>query len=253
MKGESSMKHKWILSVVSATVIVTGFSVAATRAATTSAPPASQGSTQGATITVVGSASEQVSPDSAVVSAGVLTKGSTAAQAEERNNLAMKKVMTALEKDQIPASDIQTEWYNLSPNYGKPGSDGQQSIVGFTTNNTVNITVKQLAKVGSVVDLLVKTGANQINNVNYTVSNPAKFQQSLYSLALDNARSQAQSIANKLGVTITGVSSVDASQQGGGVLPMFAAASNAMGATTAVLSPGTQSISTNLTVVYTIN
>ena len=246
------MKHKWILSVVSVGVILTGFSVALTHAATTANPSTSQNSAQAGTITVVGTASEDVSPDSAVISAGVLTKGSTAAQAEQRNNQAMKKVMMALEKDQIPASDIQTQWYNLNPNYGKPGANGQQSIVGFTTNNNVSITVKELAKVGSVVDLLVKYGANQINNVSYTVSNPSKFQQSLYALALDNARSQAQSIAKKLGVTITGVSSVDASQQNAGIFPIFAASSNAM-ASSAVLSPGTQSISTSLKVVYTIS
>lgn len=245
------MKNKWILSVVSAGVMLAGVSVIASAAATKTTP-ASQTSTAPATITVVGSADENVRPDSAVVSAGVSSQGKTAVKAEQLNNQEMNRLMTALKQDQIPASDIQTQWFNLSPDYGKPSTNGQQPVVGFTTTNTISVTVKNLAKVGEIVDLLVKSGANQINNVNYMVTNPSKIQQSLYSLALDNARKQAQSIAGKLGVTITGVQSVDATQQSGVILPIFATAKSSQAAS-AVLSPGTQDISASLTVVYTIN
>lgn len=213
------------------------------RAATTS--------TTVATLTVTGSADEQVNPDLAQVSTGVMTRASTAEKAQQLNNAAMTKVLKALQKLGIKQADVQTQWYNIQPNYGRPSPSGQQQVNGFSANDNINVTIHNLQQVGQVIDMLVQAGANQVNNVSYSVANPAQVQRSLYALAVDDARAQADIIAKKLGVTITGVQSVSTSM-GGGIQPLYADKMPSA-STATVLVPGTQDISTSLQVVYTIN
>lgn len=203
-----------------------------------------------ATISVTGSADEQVAPDSAQVSAGVVVKAKTAQLAQTENNQAMAKVLSTLKAAGIQSSDIQTAWYSLHPDYGTP-KDGQSQITGFEVDDNVNVTIHKLSQVGPIIDTLVQSGANQINNVNYMVSHPAVIQQQLYNQALDDARSQADSIAKKLGLTITGVQSVSANQGGVGPIMAHGYGMMASAATSAVLSPGTQDISSSVDVVFT--
>lgn len=211
---------------------------------------ATTGASPGATITVVGHADEKVAPDVATIDAGVVTKASDAQSAQTLNDAAIRKLMAALENTGgVAPGDIQTQWYNINPDYGQPGSNGQTNISDFTATDNVEITVRSLKNVGSLVDLLVQSGANQINGVNYQVSNPSAVQQQLYDQALADAKSQAARIAQALGVTVTGVQSVDTTTSGG---PIYSTRLDVAAQSAAPISPGTQDISTSVNVVFTI-
>lgn len=204
------------------------------------------------TITVIGHADKSVSPDSAVINAGVTTHGATAAVVETENNAAVAKIVAALKGQGISSSDIQTQWYNINPTYGRPDSYGNSSVTGFQANNSMSVTIHNVNQVGSDIDLLVKSGANQINGVNFEVSNSNQIEQTLYSEALDDAKAQASAIASKLGATITGVESVDTTQGSSGpVLYSYSMQASAADSK-AMLSPGQQDVSTSVKVVYTI-
>ncbi|MCF8565665.1 SIMPL domain-containing protein [Alicyclobacillus tolerans] len=210
---------------------------------------ATTGASSAATITVVGHASDEVAPDVATIDAGVTTSAGDAAAAQQKNDQLMKQVIDSLNQAGVKSSDIHTTWYNIHPNYGPASKTGQPSVNGFQANDNIQIRVTNLQAVGSIVDTLVKAGANQINGVNYQVSNPLTIENQLYAQALADAKAQAANIAKNLGVDITGVQAVDTTNQTPGPIS-FGAATAAQ--SSAPISPNAQDISVNVKVVYSI-
>jgi uncharacterized protein YggE len=200
------------------------------------------------TISVTGTAKTKVIPNNVQVSVGVTTTDKRAVTAETQNNAKMKAMIKSLIAIGVPKNNIQTEQFAIQPNY----SSNQSSIIGFTVDNTLNITIYKISLTGMIVDKLVQDGANQINNIAYTESNATQLQQSLETAAIANAKAQATQMAKELGVSITGVASVNASSTP--ITPLYSGgiSGETMMATAVPLSPGTQTISTNVSVVYLI-
>lgn len=205
-------------------------------------------STGVATITVIGRSDAQVTPGLAVIDAGLSTSGSDAQTAQQGNDSKMQKLLTALKSAGVPSANIRTEWYSIHPNYASDKT-GSQALDGFQAVDDIKVQLTDLTQVGNIVDLLVKSGANQINNVSYEVANPAKIEEQAYSAALADAKAQANNIAQSLGLTISGVQSVDTTNAGGTLGPIDVT-SSAQSSTT--VSPGTQDVMTTVKVVYTL-
>lgn len=128
----------------------------------------------------------RIAPDMATVSAGALTRADTAADALSANARAMAGVFQALERAGIARRDIQTSGLSLNAVYApydasNPGRE--QRIVGYEARNTVRVTVRDLDRVGRTIDALVASGANQLQGVDFTHSDPAE--------ARDEARRRA--------------------------------------------------------------
>ncbi len=210
----------------------------------------SPGTTQGATISVVGHSEQKAEPDLAVINAGVLTTAADAKTAQQKNDEIVKNLYEALAKQGIKGDDVHTTWYTIHPSYGTASPQGSQSPTGFEAVDNIEVHVRALDTVGSIIDLLVKTGANQINGVNYQVSNPLAVQKQAYNAALADARDQAESIAKALGVQITGVQSVETTASGSPGPIMY---EKSMDSAAAPVSPGKQTISTDVKVVYTVS
>jgi uncharacterized protein len=223
--------------------------------ATVSRAPAradSPGTTQSATISVVGHSEQKAQPDLAVINAGVLTTAADAKTAQQKNDEIVKNLYAALAKQGIKGDDVRTTWYTIHPSYGASSPNGSQALNGFEAMDNIEVRVHALDTVGSIIDLLVKSGANQINGVNYQVSNPLEIQKQAYSAALADARSQAESIAKSLGVQITGVQSVETTTAGTPGPILSAKSMDSTAAPAAPVSPGSQTISTDVKVVFTV-
>ncbi len=235
-------RNRFLLTtIVSSGLFVTGVLFPLSAMAATN-----NNSTNVDTISVTGTAKTKVIPNTAQVSIGVTTTNKSAVKAEAENNAKMIAMMKSLVEFGVPKNNIQTEQFNIQPNY----STNQSSIVGFTVTNTLNVTIHKISLTGMIVDKLVKNGANQINNISYTESNASQLQQSLETVAIANAKAQATQIAKDLGVSITGVESVDATSSGVG--PVYYGNSMDAALATVPLSPGTQTISSSVSVVFTI-
>lgn len=128
----------------------------------------------------------RIAPDMATVSAGAQTRADTAAGALAANARAMAGVFQALERAGIARRDIQTSGLSLNAVYAPYDSSDrgrEQRIVGYEASNTVRVTVRDLDRTGRTIDALVASGANQLQGVNFTHSDPAE--------ARDAARRQA--------------------------------------------------------------
>lgn len=212
-------------------------------------PEGAQGQASGQTptsgITVTGAGTVKATPDQAQFSFGVETQADTSAAALTANSAAVQKVIDAVKKAGIAAADIQTQQVSVSPRYDDKG----QKIVGYTASNSVNVTIRDLAKTGQVVDAAVAAGANNVYGPNLTIGK----QDALYAQALrkafTDAKAKAQTLAGAAGVSVGKVVSI---VEGGGFTPLPAVGAADSAAGSVPIEPGQQDIQATITVTFAI-
>ena len=174
---------------------------AALVAATLFAAPALAEADFPSAISVTGEAQVSAPPDLAQLDAGVASDGKTAREAAEANNAAMSKVLAALKGAGLEDKDYQTSRLSLQPQYA-PNRPGPSPIVGYRASNRVSIKLHDVAKVASVIDTLVTAGANDVGNINFTVTQASKLLDDAREKAIADARRKAEIYAKAAGVTL---------------------------------------------------
>jgi len=145
------------------------------------------------TINISATGAATAAPDMAIVTSGVVTEGKTAREALTANNDAMSALIDVLTTTGIEQRHIQTSGFSVQPNYVLSDMRDQNGyalpprINGYRVSNVVNVSVVDLDNLGVVLDQAVTVGANSINGVSFSVSDPSKL--------LDEARKQAMATA----------------------------------------------------------
>lgn len=206
----------------------------------------------GTLLSVSASAEASRTPDVATISTGVVTQAADANGAMRDNASQMDKVMAALRGAGIAARDIQTSGINLNPQY-KYAENMPPVIVGYQASNTVNVKVRELAKLGKVLDALVAQGANQINGPSFGIDKPEAAFEEARVAAVKKAQAQAQTYARTLGLQVKRIISIS---EGGASLPrpvpvmrMMAAADAGYAKETSV-APGESAVSVSVEMVF---
>ena len=122
------------------------------------------------TITVTGEGLVKAPPDTAEIDFSVVTDATVAQQAQTANAEISHKVIAALEENGIAAGDISTLNYRLNPNYVYVEKEAPR-ITGYEVVNEIKVTIRNLDKIGAVIDLAVKNGINRVQNINFYASN----------------------------------------------------------------------------------
>lgn len=159
-------------------------------------------------IIVGGEGSVTVKPDIARINLGVETEALTAGEAQKRNAELMTKVVNKLKTLGLMEKDIQTTGFKLYPVRQYFKEINREKITGYRVVNQVTVTVRDLAKLGEVIDSSIKAGANNIDNVFFSVESVKKWQEKAIAEAIKNARSKAEGIAKASGVKIRKVISI---------------------------------------------
>jgi len=199
------------------------------------------------------SASGEVSrvPDLAIISAGVVTRASTAAAALQQNSARMDRVISALKGAGVADRDIQTSSISLNPEYRYPENQSPQ-LVGYTASNQVTIRFRDIRNSGTILDALVAQGANQINGPTMTIEHPEAALDEARTKAIAAGRGRADLYARALGMRVVRVVSV--SETGGSypVPPPMPYAERAMAASAPAtkIEPGEQKLEVNLSMVF---
>lgn len=206
----------------------------------------------GTLLSVSASAEASRTPDVATISTGVTTQAADANTAMRDNASQMDKVMAALRAAGIAARDIQTSGINLNPQY-KYVENQPPAIVGYQASNTVNVKVRELAKLGKVLDTLVAQGANQINGPSFGIDKPEAALDEARIAAVKKAQAQAQTYADALGLKIRRIVSIG---EGGASLPrppmpmLRAMSADAGYAKETAVAPGESSVSVSVEMVF---
>jgi uncharacterized protein YggE len=160
------------------------------------------------TISLTGSGSASAQADQATVDLGVQITAESAKEAIGENADNMSAVIAAIKALGVSEDDIVTTSYSVYPQYDY--TDSGRVFKGYTVTNLVQITVKDLDKVGDVIDAAAAAGANQINGISFGLSDAKReeLKSNAYITALTDAQDKAEIIASTLGLSISGVQSV---------------------------------------------
>jgi uncharacterized protein len=159
------------------------------------------------TINVGGEGTVYVTPDIAYVNIGVTTKGDTVTEALDQNTAAAQGIRDSLKKLGVEDKDIQTSGFNINPSQDY-APDGTIAKSYFTANNTVYVTVRDLTKMGAILDSVVRSGANTINSISFDVTNKDAALSEARAKAMADAETQAKEAATAAGATLGPVQNI---------------------------------------------
>ena len=151
------------------------------------------------TVSVSASGSVAVEPDIAQISAGVVTEADSAKDAIGRNSAVMSKLIDGLKAAGIAAKDIQTKTLNVEPRYTQPKDGRAATINGYRVLNQVRLTVRDVKRLGEILDQAIALGANQINSIAFDVSKMETLKDEARKQAMENARRRAELYAKAAG------------------------------------------------------
>lgn len=146
------------------------------------------------TIVAGGEGRREVAPDKATIVLGVQTRSRTSAAAASANADRMTAIRAALTRIGIPAKDIATAHYSLHFEQGRTSADTQ-----YVASNMVTVETRQLEKVGQIIDTGLGAGANNINSLQYDLSDRTPTQTAALGDAVGHARRQAEAMAAAAG------------------------------------------------------
>ena len=245
---EPKMKTKALL--ISAFVL---FAVLLSACASTILPAAPAQSAP-RTLSVNGTGKVSLKPDIAYIYVGVHTENPGAAEAVAENNANTQKLIDALKAIGVDASDIQTTNFSIYQN-NQVGPDGKSSGTYYSVDNSVNLTVRNLGQLGSLLDAAVKAGANNINNIQFDVADKTKALSQARVEAVKAAKAQADELAAAAGVQLGNIQSIQYADATPG--PIMYGKGMGGGAAAAVnvsvpINPGQTDITVNVTLSYEI-
>lgn len=153
-------------------------------------------------VSVAGHGSVDAPADMARFTAGVASEAATAREALDANNTAMKRVLDGLKALGIPANDLQTARFHIEPRHQTYKDGRPAQVVGYRVSNDVRITIRNLARLGEVIDRAVTLGANQSGGLDFEVSDAEARKEEARRLAVANAMQRARVLAESAGARL---------------------------------------------------
>jgi uncharacterized protein YggE len=149
-----------------------------------------------------------LTPDIAYINIGVHTESPTATEAVAANNTQTQQVVDALKTAGVAAKDIRTSNFSIYPNTQYDPQTNQKLSTTYVVDNTVYVTVRNLAQLGDLLDTSVKAGANNVNSIQFDVADKDPATKQARDQAVKDAQTQAQELAKAAGVSLGGVQSI---------------------------------------------
>ena len=196
-------------------------------------------------------------PDTADISAGVVTEAEESNEAMKANAEQMEKLMKAIKKAGIDEKDVQTSGISLMPRYSYPDNSAgspnrpDRQITSYIARNTVSITVRQLDDLSKVIDALAAAGANQIHGPSFSIGEPEPLLAEAREKALQQARARAESYAEALDTKVRRIVNISEGSHGSMPRPMMRAEmASAKDTASTPVAPGETTVSVNLELVF---
>ena len=210
------------------------------------------------TITVSGEGKVKTKPDTASISAGVVTEADTAREALDKNSDQMQKVMAGMRKAGIAEDDLQTAQFSVSPIYSRPTRKAgaprvDPKIAGYRVSNTATGIIRNLKKVGPILDQVITLGANSVSGPSFFINKPGPLLDEAREKAVADAVRKARLLAKAADVELGVIQTI---REGGGYAPqprmMNRAMAMDMEAKAVPIAAGSQEIRASVNIVFAI-
>lgn len=187
------MKNK--IFVVIASLVIVGLLAACQG----TAPVASN--SQIPMINVSGTGRVYLVPDIAYVYVGVRSQAEDVAEALSQNNAQATGISSTLMEKGVAAEDIQTTAFNVYPQQ-QYSPEGIPMETVYVVENTVFIKVRDLQSLGTLLDAVVRAGANTINGISFDLEDRVSAEKEARQLAIEDAKTKAVELAGLTGVEL---------------------------------------------------
>lgn len=156
---------------------------------------------------IVTSATEEVeiAPDRAVITFSVETRGRTASAAGTENARIQAAVLDTLRRVGIASAQLRTQGVSINPEYEYPREGGRPTVVGYQAQNSIQVEVRQISLIGTVIDAGLSRGATNVGGLRFFASSTEAATREAMRKAVVRARADADAIAEAAGGRIGGL------------------------------------------------
>jgi uncharacterized protein YggE len=213
-----------------------------------------------ATLTVMGEAQLDRPADELQIRLGVVTDGQDAQTAMQENSRRMNDVIVSLEEVGLTKDDYQTGQFQIQPQYSRPPrgqqpQDWKPAIMGYQVINRIIVETTKLELIGRLLEAATEAGANSIDSISFGLADHRKHRAEAIKAATQNARFDAQALAEAAGQRLVRVLSINldhAMAEPPPPVPMMGRAVAMEAVDTPPINPGDITVRATVTIVYEI-
>lgn len=170
-------------------------------------------------IVIEGTGKVTGTPTIATAILGLQTTKVDVPSAQRENTEKMNAFIDGLKRLGIAAEDIQTAQYSIYPQYRYDEETGKSEIHAYTVSQSVQVKIRDLTKISTVLGAAGEAGLNQVSGVSFTIDDPEVLRSEARTKALAQAREKAGELARSLGIRLGDV--VSFTESSGGVPPPY--------------------------------
>jgi uncharacterized protein len=201
------------------------------------------------TIRVGGEGRASAAPDVAIVTIGVDAIGKSLARTRADADARMREVVAAAKAAGIDPKDVQTTRYDVQ--IERPWKDGQPGpITGYHVSNHARLKVRDLTKLGTLLDSTATAGSNAIQGLAFQKEDTTAEESRALAQAVKVARAKAEALAKAAGVGLGDVVSIGESVSHPGPIPMRMEMAMAKSAGGAPVETGEIEVVANVEIVF---
>lgn len=171
-------------------------------------------------ISVSGEGKTYIKADVATVNVSVTSEAGpdNLSEIQDRNSKSVNSIIGYVKSQGVKEEDIKTVNYSIYPRYNY--SQSGQQFLGYTVRQDVQIKMRDLSKVGTILNGAVQNGANEVSGLTFTVDDPLKPSEEARADAIKDAKTKAEKLAKDLGVKLVRLSNYSESA-GGQPVPLY--------------------------------
>ena len=142
-------------------------------------------------------------PDLAIITFTVLKEAKTVANAMNENSATMNNVIEAVKEQGVEDKDLKTTSFNIYPRYEySEGTYGKRVLVGYEVVQNLEVKIRNLEKIGTIIEKATSSGANEASDLQMTIDNQDELKKQAREQAIATAKTRAGELAFQLGVKL---------------------------------------------------
>lgn len=209
------------------------------------------------TITVSDTGKVYAKPDLALTTFTVTNEAKTVAEALSTNSEKMNSVIDFIKGEGVEEKDLKTTSFNIYPRYEwhektELWPQGERVLAGYEVRQSLEVKIRDMAKIGTIIQGATDSGANQVSNLEFTIDNQDELKKQAREEAINKAKTKAKDLASQLGVKLIRISNFQESA----VLPIYYGIAKAealgMGGEAPQIETGENKIEVTVTITYDI-
>ena len=164
------------------------------------------------TLGVKGYATIRKPADELQINIGVISRGKTAESALKKNSADMRNLTESLIGAGLVHGEYKTGYFSIRPIYSErpknAPQDWEPEIIAYEVSNSLSLRTDKIKLAGPLIDAAAKSGANNINNINFGLKDPQMYRGDAITAATKNALADAQALSKAAGVNLVRIRTI---------------------------------------------